>query len=146
MNLLSPISEIMSTDLISVSPYDDLEQVKTIFDNNRIHHIPVVKDGAIIGLVSKSDYLFFRRGFLDDSSLKRLELIRLSTHTVSEIMTTGLATLAPDQKINVAIELLKENLFHAVPVVEDEQLVGIVTTWDIINQISEKKSVTNHYE
>ena len=47
-------------------------------------------------------------------------------------MTKRLATLEPDEKIGAAAEVLLEHLFHAVPITLDGDLVGIVTTFDIL--------------
>lgn len=145
MNLLSPVSRIMTKNLVTVNPDDELVKVRDIFDTHRIHHIPVVKDKLLVGMISKSDYLFFQRGFVNKSRDLKLERFRLKNHNVKELMTSKLATMSPDQKINVALEIFKENLFHAIPVVENGALVGIVTTWDIINNIATDKVVTQKY-
>jgi acetoin utilization protein AcuB len=63
MNVLAPIKTIMTTKLITVNPKDKLTAVKEIFDNNKIHHIPVVRYKEIVGIISKSDFLHFLRGF-----------------------------------------------------------------------------------
>ena len=146
MNLLSPLSTIMTKNLITLSPEDELIKVRDVFEKQRIHHIPVIQDNELVGMVSKSDYLFFLRGFANKSTDLKLERFRLKTHHVKELMTTKLAKLGPDQKINVALEIFKENLFHAVPIVDNNGLVGIVTTWDIINNIANDKAATNNYE
>ena len=47
-------------------------------------------------------------------------------------MTTGIATLESNERINVALQLFAENLFHAIPIVDQGELVGMLTTYDII--------------
>ena len=59
----------------------------------------------------------------------------MKNHQVESIMTTGLAKLAPTDKILVALKVFKENLFHAIPIVDQDELVGIVTTYDIIKAL-----------
>ncbi|MDA8692459.1 CBS domain-containing protein [Saprospiraceae bacterium] len=145
MNLLSPVSTIMTKNLVTVRPDDKLSRVKVIFEKHKIHHIPVVDDLKLVGMISKSDYLFFLRGLSKSNIDQKWEDSRLKSHQVDEIMTTKLAKLEADQKINVALEVFKENLFHAVPIVEGEAIVGIVTTWDIINNIALDKVATNDY-
>ena len=54
-------------------------------------------------------------------------------------MTTGLAKLEPDDRINVALDVFCVNLFHALPVVKDNELVGILTPFDIIKTLAEEK-------
>ena len=137
MNLLDPVSTIMTTNVTSVSPEDTMKKVEEIFQNESFHHLPVVWDDHLVGMVSKSDYLFFKRGFNDDTTDARVDLLRLKTRKVKEFMTSGLAHLEPEDKINVALEVFKENIFHAIPVVKEGKLVGIITTLDIIKQLAE---------
>ena len=137
MDLLAPVSSIMSHKVISVEPEDTIKKVETLFRENRIHHLPVVEDGSFVGLVSKSDYLFFKRGFNDMNTDNRIDEFRLKTRRVKDIMTKGIAKLEPSERIGVAVEIFKENLFHAIPVVENGKLIGIVTTFDIIKKLSE---------
>lgn len=146
MNLLSPISSIMTKDIMSLTPTASVSEAAEIFANNKIHHIPIVKNNQLLGMISKSDYLFFRRGFLNDKIDKRIEDIRMNNYEVQDIMTKGIATMEPSQKINVALEIFKENLFHAIPVVEDNRLVGIVTTFDIIKNLAENKGAVAEYQ
>lgn len=136
MNLLSPVSEIMTTDLHTLTPSATIADAAELFDNHKIHHIPVAIDGKLVGIVSMSDYLFFRRGFLDNREDEKLEQIRMNNYELSHIMTKGLATLEPTSRINVALEVFKENIFHAIPVVDDDVLVGIITTHDIISNLA----------
>lgn len=137
MDVLAPISQIMSKELITVNEKDKLAVVKEIFDTHNIHHIPVVRFRTIVGIISKTDYLFFVRGFTQNEEDKFVNESRLKAYTADEIMTTGMAKVEPADRINVALEIFKINRFHAIPVVEDEELVGIITTHDIIRALAE---------
>lgn len=136
MNLFNPISEIMSTKLHTLSKDASIAEAGQLFKLNKIHHIPIEEDGVLIGMVSKSDFLFFKRGFLNTQEDKHLEEIRLNNYEVSHIMTKGIATMEPDERINIALEIFKENIFHAIPITKDKKLIGIVTTYDIINHLA----------
>ncbi len=138
MNILAPVSTIMTRDLITVNPKDSLKVVKEIFDSKRLHHIPVVRYKKIVGIISKSDVLYFMKGANPEKEKARNEKL-LEKYTAEEIMTTGMAKLESDDRINVALEVFKENLFHAIPVVDNDELTGIVTTYDIIMALSEDK-------
>lgn len=144
MNLLQPISGIMKTDLITVGPEDPLVKIRDIFEKNKIHHLPVIDEGKLVGMISKSDFLFFRKGFQKSKTDEEVESFRLKTHRAKEIMTTGLAKLSPDDRINVALEVFKENLFHALPVVENGHLRGIVTTLDIIQHLADEETTAEY--
>lgn len=146
MNLLSPISSIMSTELVTVHPDDSMKRVEELFKRHNIHHLPVIASGKLIGMVSKSDYLFFKRGFNDQTTDQRLDLFRLKVWKVSNVMTTGLAKMEPEDRINVALDVFEKNIFHAIPIVSGERLVGIVTSLDVIRQLAKDKEATNKYE
>lgn len=137
MDVLAPISQIMSKDLITVNEKDKLTVVRDIFEQHKIHHIPVVRFHTVVGIISKSDYLYFVRGFTQNEEDKFVNDSRLKAYTADEIMTSKIAKVQSTDRINVAIELFAINRFHAIPVVEDEQLVGIITSHDIIRALAD---------
>lgn len=131
-----PVKEIMSRDLLIVKPTDRLDRVQEIFSANSIHHIPVVKkDGKLAGIISKSDFLKVNHmlALFDKDKYDCLNEKLYRSMEVSEIMTKQLATLDPDDTLSIAAGIFQENLFHALPVVDDGNLIGLVTTHDLIN-------------
>lgn len=117
-----PLSSIMSTSLTTLSPDDLLGKVKDIFLKSKIHHLPVVvDDDKLVGLISSYDLckLSVKHGNFDEMK-------------VSDVMTTHIATLEPNEKVGAAAEVLLEHLFHAVPIVLDGRLKGIVSSYDIL--------------
>ncbi len=145
MNLLAPISSIMTTRMITVKPSDTMKKVEEIFRQNSIHHIPVLEDGKLVGIVSKSDYLFFKRGFVDQNTDALLDLYRLKVWKVGKVMTTKLAKMDVNDRVNVALEVFRVNRFHAILVTDEDRLVGIVTTHDIIENLARAKMAVSAY-
>lgn len=145
MNLLAPISTIMTTNVRTVASTDSLTLVEEIFQKYPIHHLPVVDHGSLTGMVSKADFLLFKRGFTKSKVEEKYDHFRLRNTKVGEIMTQGLAKLDHDDKINVALEVFKKNFLHALPVMKGERLIGIVTTHDIIANLADDKSAINQY-
>lgn len=143
MNLQEPIKSIMSRDLITVSRSVKIKEIEDLFRKNNIHHILVVEGCKLEGIISKTDFNLFKRGYNDHNTDGRIDLFRLKQWTAEQIMTTGVAKLAPTDKIKVALEIFNENLFHAIPIVDEGKPVGIVTTYDIINHLSKnsKKAI-----
>lgn len=133
MNLRAPVSSIMSVDLITVSPEDLISKIIDIFKREKIHHLPVIDEGKVVGIVSKSDVRSFKKGYCFDGQTELPAGCK-----VKDIMTTGLAKMEPEDKIDVALEVFKENLFHAILITEDNHLRGIVTTLDIIKALAEE--------
>ena len=128
------VGQIMSTPVITVSPSDTMDKVQDIFRSNNIHHIPVVDDGKVVGIISNADYLRLLHGFTlfkteksdhyNDAILRSL--------LAGEVMTRQVATLSPEDSLVMAVGFFRENLFHALPVLSGEKLVGIVTTFDLL--------------
>lgn len=124
-----PVGSIMTRNLITVTPEDTLKTVREIFSKNKIHHLPVIgPEGSLEGLVTTYD--LFKLG----TSAAAYENLQ-----VSEIMTTKLASLESDAKVGTACEIFLENLFHALPIVEKNKLVGIVTTFDVLKYTHKKE-------
>ncbi|MGB3080910.1 MAG: CBS domain-containing protein [Saprospiraceae bacterium] len=141
MDFTAPVSKFMSKKLLTVSPTDNMMAVKEIFNNHRIHHIPVVKYKTIVGIISKADYLYFLRKVKTGEHAPLVEDSGLEKYQVEDIMTTGLATMESTERINVALDVLSENLFHAIPIVDNGELVGIFTTQDVLKILMEEDLV-----
>lgn len=132
MNQLAPVSEIMTKTVITVSPNDTLLNVEHIFEKHKIHHIPVVEEGKVVGLVSKADYNksvpFFH---VDDEQLQTY----LEQVPVKDVMIKKIATINANERLDVAALIFNENYFHALPVVnEKKELLGIITTFDLLKE------------
>jgi CBS domain-containing protein len=136
MDRNTKVGQVMTTQLVTLGPNDTMDKAQDIFRKNNIHHIPVVQNNKVLGIISKTDYLKILHGFTlfktQKSELYNNAILR--SLLTSEVMTRQVATLHPDDTIEVAAGFFKENLFHALPIVDDEgDLVGIITTYDLIN-------------
>ena len=116
-----PLSSIMTRNVVTAGPNDKLSVARDIFMTNRVHHLPIVDGRKLVGILTTYDMFKFngRNGNFDSV-------------LVRDVMTTHLATLEPDDKVGSAAELFLENLFHAVPIVKDGDLHGIVTSFDVL--------------
>lgn len=130
MDLDAPISTIMTAGPESVTPQTPLVRVQDILFRSHVHHVPVTRDRTLVGIVSSNDLLIAVGGdrFAAASSVGAM----LERLTVAEAMTTELVTLGPQEPIRRAVELLRVGSFHALPIVQDDELVGIVTTADLL--------------
>ena len=115
------VQSIMIKDLITLGPESTLAHVRDIFKSKRIHHIPIVDEGKLVGLVTTYD-LWMKNPNQSD----------YDTILVKEIMSKKLVKLEIDDKVGTAAELFLDNRFHALPVVDKDILVGLVTTFDIL--------------
>lgn len=131
-----PVSEIMTTELITLHPEDSMNIVEQTFGSKSFHHIPIVDtEKGICGMVSKTDLLqisAIRREF----SEREFKFIK-----VKDFMTTEVVVADPDCTLEQVAAIFNENKFHAVPVVKDEKVVGIVTTHDVLKTVFELEPV-----
>jgi len=146
MNVLAPVATIMSTDLITITPGESLVAVREIFEKNNIHHIPVVRYKEIVGLISKTDYLYFKQGCVGGVGGAAKEIYQLNQWKAAEIMTSKLAKLESDDPIRTALDLFRLNRFHALPVLENGDLVGIITPHDIVEALATEKVTLENYQ
>ncbi len=138
MDLQQPVSTIMSTDLKTVHPNDNIALVDELFKKNRIHHLPVIgEDDEIVGIISKSDFLYLIRGFTQNEVDRFREAAMRRAFKVHEIMADHVETILENEPIKKAVSVLAENRFRALPVINRTgKLVGIVTTHDLIDMLN----------
>ncbi|WP_299106646.1 CBS domain-containing protein [uncultured Winogradskyella sp.] len=130
-----PISTIMSRDIIALTREDDLESAELLFKRNNIRHIPVVKEEVVIGMLSYTDLL--RISFADavDETETEVDTLVYNMFTIDQVMAKNVVTVSSDNTIKEVAEILSKKEFHALPVVDNGLLVGIVTTTDLINYL-----------
>ena len=136
----------MTKRVIAVNPDDSLAQVRDIFDKNNIHHIPVVRYKQIVGMISKTDFVHFLHGFKGNDMDKFIDETRLRSWKVEEIMTKGLAKVDSKEPIRNVLEVFLVNRFHALPIVDEGELVGIVTSFDLIKMIANEPVTLEDYK
>lgn len=140
MNIFAPISSLMTDykNLVTVTPEDSAAKIKEIFDTHKFHHIPVVNFREIVGIVSRTDFDFFMGGASHYEEDRYVNQLRLERTPVKDIMVKRLGKVAPDDRINVALEIFLINRFHALPVVENNELVGMITPFDIMSELAKQ--------
>ncbi len=126
-----PVSEIMTTNVITLNVSDAIEDAKLIFEDKSIRHIPIVKDKKVIGMLSSNDILKIAYADLSEND-KDVDVSIFDWFTIEQVMTKNLYVVTPETSIEDVGIIFSENEFHALPIVEDGELVGIVTTTDLI--------------
>lgn len=125
----------MTTDVITLNHTDNLETAELLFKKNNIRHIPVVNGKEIIGMLSYTDLL--RISFADaiDEEEQEVDTIVYNMFTIEQVMAKNLISVNSKATIKEVAEILAKKEFHALPVVDDNKLIGIVTTTDLINYL-----------
>jgi len=135
-SITTKIKEIMTTEVITVKPDDPMERVKEIFEHYSIHHVPVILHNKVVGIISREDYLKVIQGFSLFSNAKAADYNHalLRSLLVGEVMSAKVACLGPEDTLLAAAGYFRENLFHAIPIIDaNAELAGIITTYDLIN-------------
>ena len=129
----TPISTIMTKNVITLNKTDNLEAAERLFKQNHIRHIPVVSGKSIKGMLSLTDLL--RISFADavDETEDYVDSIVYNMFTIEQVMAKNLISVTSNTTIKEVAEILSKKEFHAIPVVDNNKLVGIVTTTDLIN-------------
>jgi len=135
MNKRTPVSKIMTKDPISVNLTQNLREVDQIFKERNIHHIPVVSGNAVIGLISKND--IERISFVNNIGNEGVETAIFESLTIDQVMTRDVETVDESDYIRDAATILATGKFHALPVLNNQKLSGIVTSTDMINHLLE---------
>lgn len=135
MKKRTPVSAIMTAEVITLNHTDDLNTAERLFKSKKIRHIPVVSGEAIIGMLSYTDLL--RISFADaiDDTEDNVETVVYNMFTIEQVMAKNLVSVSSTTTIKEVAEILAKKEFHALPVVDDNKLVGIVTTTDLINYL-----------
>ena len=134
MKKSEPVSHIMSKNVQAVKIDSHLSEVIDTIRRNNIRHIPVMRDNHVVGIISSTDInrltfgtLFDNQDSADDAVLEMLK--------IEQVMTSNPKVVSADTSIKEVAEIFSDFKYHALPVVESDRLVGIVTTTDVIRYL-----------
>lgn len=135
MKKSAPVSEIMTKKVITLDTLDSLITAEELFKKHHIRHIPVVHGKKVMGMLSYTDLL--RLSFADavNEDGETTDSLVYDMFNVSQIMASDVLSVSSQTTIREVAEFLSKKEFHALPVVDDGKLVGIVTTTDLINYL-----------
>jgi len=135
------IRDLMTTDVVTVTPSTPLKEAAELLAGRRISGVPVVEpDDRVVGVLSEADVLVQERG-APRSGRGLLSLVfdpdavwreKLGARTVAEAMTTPAICIGPNRPVHAAAERMLEDGVNRLPVVEDGRLLGIVTRADLV--------------
>ncbi|MEY8019583.1 CBS domain-containing protein [Muriicola sp. E247] len=127
-----PISTIMTKNIISVDIKDGLDRAEHLFKKNNIRHMPVTDNKKIVGMLSMNDLLrlsFADGAFREEDNVKS-EIYEM--FSINQLMVRTPESISSKETVRDATELLVKRKYHSLPVVDDGEVVGIVTTTDLL--------------
>jgi CBS domain-containing protein len=129
-----PVARIMTEAVVVIEIDRPVSEALDCFLHYPIHHLPVVRDNRLVGMLSSADLIkveyFAPKGATDRAAFLDARF------RIEQIMRTPVTSRRPAASLDEAATLLMESGMHALPIVdEDERVIGIVTTTDIIRAL-----------
>ena len=129
------VRELMSDHVETLEPEDDLDLASMLMRLDRLHHLPVVEEGDLIGIISDRDVLRAQESSLRGLSSEESRRFDMRVKA-RDIMTVEVDTVTPDTSVDEALEKLRKRPYSCLPVLEDGQIVGIVTPTDFLDLLA----------
>src|SRR5215510_4641958 len=126
------VSRWMTKSLMTIKPKDTIRHARERLAKYRINQLPVVSDEKLVGIVTDSDIRDAYPSSLRLFCGKDIDEFG-DSHTVEEIMTYNVISVAPQTSLREAAHQLRRQRFGALPVVENGKLVGIITRSDLLD-------------
>lgn len=123
----------MTTKVVTVFETATFSEIKRVFDTHHFHHLPVLDfNNQLKGMISKEDlakasYLLTLNTTGKTYTTKEFDYI-----SAKDIMSSYPVFLTPDDEIDLAADVFLSNKLHALPILDDGRLIGIVTTHDLL--------------
>ena len=131
----APISMIMTAPVITLKKHDSLETAERLFKKHNIRHIPVVSSNVVVGMLSYTDLLRLSFADVTNDVDVHADTLIYNMFTIKQVMKRQIVTVSTSNSIKEVAEILATREFHALPVVDNNKLVGIVTTTDLIKYL-----------
>lgn len=125
------IADIMTRNVETLDPADDVDLADMLMRLDRVHHLPVIEDGQLVGLVSQRDIARIQVSPTSGLTVEAQRRAHLQVK-VRDMMVADVMTAPSTTSILEAAKLMKERYFGCLPVVDDGELVGIVTGTDML--------------
>lgn len=122
----------MQQDVTQIHTDTSLSEAQTIIDNHKFRHLPVTEEKKLVGIITRNDINKALPSPVD-SSISSQEQIIASQTKVGSFMTRNPITVGPMEPLENVASLLRTYKIGAIPVIEDEALIGIITESDIFD-------------
>jgi acetoin utilization protein AcuB len=132
---LMQVQQLMTARVVTIGMDDRLEDVKKIFDSVKFHHLLVVEEGKLLGVVSDRDLLRSISPYVGSAAESARDAATLKRR-VHQIMTRKVITLPPEAPVAEAIRVFLAHNISCVPIVDAESRpLGILSWRDILRSL-----------
>ena len=127
--------EIMTKDVISVSPSERLVHARRVSIDNKVGRLPVMDDEELVGMITSKDLM---RAFIDfrKNVPEKYQKSQIKEVLIEYIMSTNPRVVTKDTPLSEVSKIMMETGFNGLPVVENDKVIGIITQTDILRLIS----------
>ncbi len=125
------VKDFMTGEVTALQETDTLLDAAMIFVRSSFRHVPVLRDKKVVGIITERDVKQFAPSLLSRTSAEEYNQI-METTPISRVMTREPACLSPNQPVFEAATILHSRRVGCLPVVENGELVGIITTTDLL--------------
>ncbi|HOJ76924.1 MAG TPA: CBS and ACT domain-containing protein [Bacillota bacterium] len=126
------VKDFMSTNLVVTTEDTTINEAGEQMRKNNLARLPVVRDGKLVGIITREDLLKVTPSAATTLSVWELNYV-LSKLVVKDAMAKQLFTISPEATLEEAALLMRSNEVGALPVVDNGQLIGIITESDIFD-------------
>lgn len=126
------VSDFMSTELITVSPETPIFDAIDLMKKHDIHRLPVLEQGKLVGLITEGIIQEAMPSKATSLSVYEVNYL-LNKTTVRDVMIKKVETIAPDALLEDAISIMRSNNIGVLPVIDGEELKGVITNNDIFD-------------
>jgi len=126
------VSERMTKPVIFVGPDMPTQEALQLMRKEKVRRLPVIEGGKLVGIVSENDLLNVQASEATSLSIWELNYL-LSKITVEQVMTRDVRTVSKDTPIEEAARVMADNKIGGLPVVENGDVVGMITETDLFH-------------
>lgn len=124
------VKDSMSREIVTLSPDETAATALAVCRERRIRHLPVLKGGRLVGIVSDRDLRSSTPALGDPARTAALQEV-----LVQDVMAPEVVTVLPDDPIELAANTMREHRIGCLPVLEGDELVGILTASDVMDAL-----------
>lgn len=148
--MMKTANDIMTKEVITVDPETSVEEAAELMSQYNVSGLPVLENGKLIGIVTEKDlivkdkklhfpeYINLIGGIIYLESYKKFqeEFKKYIAVKVKDLMTKHVETIKPDTSVSEIADLMSKEEVNRLPVLDGDELVGIVTRGDLIKNMS----------
>ena len=124
------VKDSMSREIVTLSPDETAATALAVCRERRIRHLPVLRGGRLVGIVSDRDLRSSTPALGDPARTAALQEV-----LVQDVMAPEVVTVLPDDPIELAANTMREHRIGCLPVLEGDELVGILTASDVMDAL-----------